>query len=245
MTLTEKVEQLQHLLVSYSTGGGGDDREYRAVRAELLESSIATRLPRFVRTCRDLEQFWGHIKAKFAHYQERRKYLWDEFGPALEHLEERARSSANGAVEKILRDFEPVYVSEIWKRALDRLGDDPEGAITLARSLLETVCKCILDDQGIECSRSATLPQLYSETSRVLNLAPSQHSEKIFRQILGGCEAVVGGLAGLRNRLSDSHGQGRKRVRPEARHARLAVNLAGSTATFLVETWQEGRGAGA
>ena len=45
-------------------------------------------------------------------------------------------------------------------------------------------------------------------------------------------------LASIRNKLSDAHGRGRKAVRPSARHAELAVNLAGTVATFLVSTWQ-------
>ena len=72
--------------------------------------------------------------------------------------------------------------------------------------------------------------------AKVLNIAPSQHSEPIFKQILGGCTAVVEGLGALRNRLSDAHGQGKRPVRPAARHAELAVNLAGAMATFLVTT---------
>jgi Abortive infection C-terminus len=43
----------------------------------------------------------------------------------------------------------------------------------------------------------------------------------------------------MRNKLSDAHGRGRRPVRPGARHAALAVNLAGTMATFLIETWNE------
>jgi hypothetical protein len=60
----------------------------------------------------------------------------------------------------------------------------------------------------------------------------------VFKQILGGCTAVVEGLGSLRNRLSDSHGKGKAPVKPATRHAELAVNLAGATATFLVATWK-------
>jgi hypothetical protein len=49
---------------------------------------------------------------------------------------------------------------------------------------------------------------------------------------------VVNGLASVRNRLSDAHGQGRKPVRPASRHAELAVNLAGTMALFLVATFE-------
>lgn len=70
-----------------------------------------------------------------------------------------------------------------------------------------------------------------------LQLAPSQHAEDDFKRILGGCTSVVEGLGGLRNRLGDAHGSGKKQRKPSARHAALAVNLAGGMAVFLVETW--------
>jgi len=44
-------------------------------------------------------------------------------------------------------------------------------------------------------------------------------------------------LATLRNGLGDAHAPNRP-VRPLPRHATLAVNLAGTMASFLVETWQ-------
>nr|WP_237906993.1 abortive infection family protein [Azospirillum brasilense] len=60
----------------------------------------------------------------------------------------------------------------------------------------------------------------------------------MFKTILGNCQNVVNSLASIRNKLSDAHGRGRKAVRPSARHAELAVNLAGTVATFLVSTWR-------
>ena len=57
--------------------------------------------------------------------------------------------------------------------------------------------------------------------------------------ILGGCQTVVHGLATMRNRLSDAHGQGSKSVRPPVRHAELAVNIAGIMSMFLIATWEE------
>lgn len=82
------------------------------------------------------------------------------------------------------------------------------------------------------------LHELYKLTANELNLSPSQHTQDIFKQILGGCSAVVNGLGNLRNKLGDAHGQGKMPVRPAPRHAELAVNLAGSLALFLVATYE-------
>jgi hypothetical protein len=46
-------------------------------------------------------------------------------------------------------------------------------------------------------------------------------------------------LAAIRNRVGDAHGQGRRPVKPKSRHAELAVNLAGTMASFLVSTWMD------
>ena len=59
--LIEKVEFFQNLLVSYATGGQVTDSEFRSLREELIaEPRLRDRLPRFVRTVRDLNQFWPY-----------------------------------------------------------------------------------------------------------------------------------------------------------------------------------------
>ena len=72
-----------------------------------------------------------------------------------------------------------------------------------------------------------------------MNLSPDQHTEQVFKQILGGCSSIVNGLGSLRNSLGDAHGKGIGHVRPSSRHARLAVNLSGSMALFLAETYSK------
>jgi hypothetical protein len=235
--LLEKVERLQNMLVSRATGGG-DDENYAALREELMKHPrVGPALPRFVRTCRDSFQFWQFIKYEFSSYAERRQYLWDAFRPLIEDLESGDTPAERGASE-LLKSLTNEAIHEVWERALTRRTDDPEGAITIARTLLETVCKRILDAEAIDYPDDADLPKLYRLTAEALNLAPSQHSEPIFKQILGGCTAVVEGLGAMRNRLGDAHGKGKKSARPSARHAQLAVNLSGSAATFILATWE-------
>jgi hypothetical protein len=98
-----------------------------------------------------------------------------------------------------------------------------------------------LDESGIAYDEKDDLPKLYRLAAERLKLSPSQHTEQIFKQILGGCKSVVEGLGALRNKLSDAHGKGKKSARPSPRHAQLAVNLAGSMATFIASTWETQR----
>src|ERR1035437_6368529 len=54
-----------------------------------------------------------------------------------------------------------------------------------------------LTGTGATYDDSADLPKLYTLTAKQLNLSPSQHTEQLFRQILGGCQTVVEGLGAL------------------------------------------------
>jgi hypothetical protein len=235
--LPGRADALQNVVLSRATGGAPDPVGYRVLREALLfEPSISHLLPRFVKSCRDLSQIWAYIK-KFDSYHERREHIWAEFRPLLDHLEGRNRAPLDEGASTVLARFDFDSVHVVWSRALARRSEDPEGAITSARTLLETVCKHILDEASAVYDDSADLPKLYRLAAERLNIAPSQHTEEVFKQILGGCFSVVTGLGTLRNRLSDAHGRGRLPAKPAARHAELAVNLAGSIATFLVATW--------
>jgi hypothetical protein len=139
-----------------------------------------------------------------------------------------------------LETFDAEGVHSVWAKALARRKTDPEGAITVARTLLETVIKRILDEMEEPYGERDDLPKLYGSAARLLNLAPSQHTQEAIKAILGGGMSVVNGIGTLRNRLSDAHGRGGKLpVKPTPRHASLAVNMAGTIATFLVETLLE------
>lgn len=246
MNWIEQIEILQNMLMSHATGGDVGADEFKEVRdTVLLNKEIADRLPRFVRTCRDLRQFWHFIKPKFPTYAERREYIYKEFQPVFEFLESQERSPADQAIAETLSRLDAEHVHQAWSKALERRAQDPEGAITSARTLLETVCKCILDDFGVVYDRKDNLPRLYRMTAESLNLAPDQHSEQIVRRMLGGCQSVVEGVGALRNVLSDSHGKGKEPIKPAPRHAELTVNLAGSMATFLVASWEAQKSDGA
>lgn len=239
--LSEKVETLRNLLVSYATGGPGEDHVYKELRTELLaEPDLKDQLPRFVRTCQDLRQFWEFIKGEFSTYRERRSYLWGEFKPIINMLENGRVTPSDEGITSIVEKVDSDTIIEGWRKALDRRFDDPEGAITAARSLIESVCKHILDEANIEYENDAPLPRLYRLAAETLNIAPSQQVENILRQILGGVTAVVEGLGALRSRMGDAHGRGKDNMRPQTHYAELAVNLAGAVASFLITTWEQG-----
>ena len=135
-----------------------------------------------------------------------------------------------------MESFSPDRVHFIWRKAIERRIEDPEGAITAAKALIESTCKHILDDLGVDYPEHSEITKLWALVAEELELAPSKYSEKPFKTILGSCQKIVDTLAELRNKLGDAHGTGRRQVKPSPRHAELAVNLAGTMASFLIAT---------
>ena len=234
----DRAVTLQELLVRHATGGNESNAVYAVLRREFMER-VATRdlLPSFVRSCRTLDAFWGWIKLQAGQWEPRRVLIRTSFAPLLDYLEGRHAAPADKDISGVLASFDAEGVHRAWVKALERRRFDPEGAITSARTLVEAVCKRILDELAKPYGENDDLPKLYHAVAEALALAPSQQTEPTFKAILGSCQNVVNSISTLRNKIGDAHGTGRRPVRPSARHAALAVNLAGAMATFLVETF--------
>lgn len=239
--LEGRAKLLESALIKACHGQSGpaDDDAYTALRRLMMRDPVLKPLlPDFVRTCRDLTHFWPYIKGVSPQWGPRRQHVQDALTPLFDHAE-RGGALADDVISEALQRFDPEGVRAAWDKALSRRYSDPEGAITAARTLLETVCKHVLDERKTLYAQNADLPALYKATAETLHLAPSQHTEDAFRRILGGATSVVEGLGSLRNKIGDAHGQGKRPVRPSARHAQLAVNMAGAAATFIVETYED------
>jgi hypothetical protein len=216
-----------------------DENVYSVLRREFMSDPITAALvPQFVKTAQDRGAMWSFMKDFDGQWEPRRRMVREEFAPMIDALE-RGPALADDLITEGIASFDALGVKDAWNKALARRDTDPAGAITAARTLLETVCKHLLEDPEGHAAYSPNddLPKLYRMVSERLNIAPSQHSEDAFKRILGSAASVVEGLGTLRNKIGDAHASGgRKPVKVAPRHAALAVNLAGSMALFLIET---------
>ncbi|CUH66302.1 hypothetical protein TG4357_02357 [Thalassovita gelatinovora] len=223
------------------TTDGGSDVEYKLARSKLMGDPASKRLlPDFVRFSNDaasVRAALSGVASGAGSWALRRNHVNETFKPILIFLE-AGGSAADATITDGITVYDAPAVQTFWAKALERRATDPEGAVTAASTLLEEVCKHIIEDSGGEWSDKWNIPKLYAEASKLLNLAPSQHQEEVFKTILGNCQSVVQSIGSLRNKGGDAHAGGRLRVPFKPRHAALTVNLAGSMALFLIETWQ-------
>ena len=212
---------------------------YMGIRERLIKDSLtASRVPHFIRSSRNPDDLRRVCQEKGG-YAERRKFIKDEFEPLLFFLEEASLAPGDEDTAELLRSFNEESVHRIWQKALDRRATDPEGAITSARTLLESVCKHILTKRGIRFESGWDLPKLYRESAKTLKLSAEKNQDETIRSIFGSVANIIKGIGTLRNQSGDAHASDPGVIRADSRHAKLAVNLAGTVATFLVESFSE------
>lgn len=225
-----KVHNLETLLIQIGRGSKDETRLTQLLDPLLAIPEVKSLLPEIVVKNTRIAAYWPAIQEKGG-YKERDKFIHQAFRPLIEHMQKSKAVMAHSVA------ISEQHINDQWQKALDRVQRDPEGAITSARTLIETVCKHILDTVGQPYEDNGDVSRLYKTAAKSLNLSPEQHAATNFKQILTGASAIIDGLAGLRNTLGDAHGRSHSTGKPATRHAMLAVNISGAMSQFLLQTF--------
>jgi hypothetical protein len=144
----------------------------------------------------------------------------------------------NNIMNISLRECSPENIYQEWEKLLRRKKDDPEGLLTLAKSMIESTCKYILDCKNVEYTKNTKLPALYKNVSDALNMHVTQHEDQRIKNILGACTTIVNNLCELRNDYGDGHGIGKKskKMKVSYRHSEFIANIVGAMSIFLLKT---------
>lgn len=117
--------------------------------------------------------------------------------------------------------------------------DRPAMVFDLAKALVETICKTILDEHGIGYDNNFDAPKLLRETLIRLQLFPSGHESpsdvtESIKKTVNGLMTTVQGLCDLRTREGmASHGREAFSANLEPVQATLAASAADTVAGFL------------
>lgn len=116
------------------------------------------------------------------------------------------------AIKTIDRD----YIAKLSERAMqDVMNENYDSAITKSRTLLEEVFCYVIEKKGETPSQSGDI-------------------DKRINGLLSGLEKILSAIADMRNKGSDSHGIGAKRINIAEHHARLFINSAMTMADFVL-----------
>jgi len=127
------------------------------------------------------------------------------------------------------------YIKDISARAIrDVESGEYDSAITKCRTLLEEVFCYVIEDKGEEPSEKGDIKKLYTQVKKLYNMHANAIMDKRINELLSGLEKIIDSIAEMRNKNSDAHGVGQKRINISEHHARLFVNSAMILADFIL-----------
>lgn len=134
-----------------------------------------------------------------------------------------------------VKTIDRSYINDISDRSMkDVLDGNYDSAITKSRTLLEEVFCYVIERRGEEPSESGDIGKLYNQVKQLYNMHQSKDMDKRINGLLSGLEKILSAIAEMRNKGSDSHGVGAKRITIADHHARLFVNSAMTMADFVL-----------
>ena len=134
-----------------------------------------------------------------------------------------------------VKTIDRSYITDLSERAMkDVIDGNYDSAITKARTLLEEVFCYVIEKKGEDPSESGDIGKLYNQVNKLYNMKQSKDLDKRINGLLSGLEKILSAIAEMRNKGSDSHGVGAKRINIAEHHARLFVNSAMTMADFVL-----------
>ena len=129
------------------------------------------------------------------------------------------------------------------KRAMTDVDDGRlDSAITQSRTLLEEVFCFAIEERGETPSESGDVEKLFRQVRGLYNMHQSADADKRVNNLISGLNKIVSSIATMRNKNSDAHGVGLRRIGISGYHARLVVNAATTVAEFIVSVVNAAQG---
>lgn len=132
------------------------------------------------------------------------------------------------------------------ERLEEAIETDPALAIGTAKDLVESCCKTVLGELGVDFPKNANIPKRTKLVCSVLNLVPegipdeARGSDKI-KLVLSNLSAITANVAELRGLYGSGHGRDGGYRGLQVRHARLVAGAAVTFVDFISATFAERR----
>lgn len=127
------------------------------------------------------------------------------------------------------------YIRDISNRASKDIDNGEfDSALTKARTLLEETFIYAMNMKGVADTGKGDIGALYKSVKDLYNMHADKDADIRINKLLSGLEKIVSSITEMRNKDSDAHGMGARRIELRDYHARLMVNSATAMADFVL-----------
>ncbi|WHY63657.1 abortive infection family protein [Cytobacillus firmus] len=244
MSAIETLEKVKSEITSYINGSSSqfiDNESFRKARIIIKRISQEQNLevPSFITACRTVEETVDELYSDGAPDFVQVNYVNLSFNKYIDFLEEQQLDVKIVHVEaEVPEELKFEYILESIEKCENRINSgDYSGAVTSAKTLVEGVCKEILNKfADITIDNKTDLPALFTKVRQNLNLDPRDPDlDKALKEVLTGLIKIVNGISEIRNKRGDSH---IPTYKIDRHHALIVVNSAKTVVTFLFNTYE-------
>lgn len=146
-------------------------------------------------------------------------------------------TAANRDLVQFFKKGDFKSIEKEFERALDNIATDPYASVTAASSIIESLCKTILESNDAALPNKQTIQNLWRETKNFLSLNPNRLLSDDKNRVVVGLSSIVDGIGAFRTHGGSAHGRGIAPPKVSATEARLAVNASHTLVSYVVETW--------
>jgi hypothetical protein len=140
-----------------------------------------------------------------------------------------------------------VHIEQQVKSLEQAVGENPGLAFDLSKTLIESVCRAVLEQRAVAFSEDDDLTRLFRMVSQSIPFLPARASgeseaRRRLTQTLNGLHTTIQGICELRNQCGfASHGSGSARPAMESVQALLAAQAADAIVGFIYRVHQQDR----
>lgn len=210
-------------LLSFLFSKGQFVEKLRGYDSEIIDSAYETIVSTVIKQINGALYFGGHELVKIG-----------------EHFQMVKKGETISVVAPSVKTIDRSYIVSLSERAMkDVLEGNFDSAITKSRTLLEEVFCYTIEKKNEVPSESGDVGKLYSQVKTLYNMHQNKDLDKRINGLLSGLEKILSAIAEMRNKGSDSHGVGTKRINISEHHARLFVNSAMTMADFVLSVCEK------
>ena len=134
-----------------------------------------------------------------------------------------------------LKKIDVPYIKRLREECYNVIKlQDYDNAITKARTLIEEVLIKGIEEKGVTHPENGNINELYKQFKTLYVMHIDKNMDTRIKMLLSGLEKILSSISEMRNKNSDSHGAGDKRIANEEAYVTLFVNASITMSEFLM-----------
>lgn len=155
------------------------------------------------------------------------------------YIKSNIEANSDEKAAKISSILSHEYVNKQIKLMYNSIEKNPHLALGISKELIETCCKYILKEEGINFEKDWDILKLVKETNNKIDLMPfnvdnKELAKSSIAKILSGFSNIVHGITELRNSYGTGHGHSPDFKMLDVIYTKLAVSASSELAQFYL-----------